>query len=303
MLKRTLGRTGLAVTVLGHGAMEIRGPRIWKGRPVTDQEAQLILNKVLDAGINFIDTAWDYGLSEQYIGQFIAHRRKEYVLATKCGCTWENKGDYDDTPHVWTRANLAKNIESSLQRMKTDYVDIWQLHNPTPDQVKQGDLVPFMEQVKKQGKVRHVAISSTLPHIPEYLKWNCFDTYQIPYSLLERKHEESIAKVGKSGAGVIVRGGVARGEPGSGLGGADRWTKWDAAKLDELLAPGESRTAFLLRYTISHPQMHTTIVGTKNPAHLDENIRAAEAGPLKADVYAEAKRRLDSVGEKSEAAG
>jgi aryl-alcohol dehydrogenase-like predicted oxidoreductase len=70
-----------------------------------------------------------------------------------------------------------------------------------------------------------------------------------------------------------------------------------------LLALGETRTAFLLRYTITHPQMHTTIVGTKNPAHLDENIRAAEAGPLKSDVYAETKRRLDSVGEKSEAVG
>lgn len=300
MQKRALGKTGLSVTVLGHGAMEIRGTRIWKGRPVTDDEAKLILNKVLDSGINFIDTAWDYGKSEEYIGKFISHRRKEYVLATKCGCTWVNQGDHDDTPHVWTRDNLRRNIESSLERMKTDYVDIWQLHNPTPEQVKQDDLVPFMEQVKKEGKVRHVAISSTSPHIAEYLKWNCFDSYQIPYSALERKHEEAIARVGKAGCGVIVRGGVARGEPGSGLGGTDRWAKWDVAKLDELLAPDESRTAFLLRYTISHPQMHTTIVGTKNPAHLDENLKAAEAGPLKPEVYAEAKRRLDAAGEKPE---
>jgi aryl-alcohol dehydrogenase-like predicted oxidoreductase len=300
MEKRTLGRTGLQVTVLGHGAMEIRGPRIWGGRPVTDEEADRILNAVLDGGINFIDTAWDYGKSEEYIGKCLAGRRKEYILATKCGCTWEDKGDHDDTPHVWTRDNLRKNIESSLQRMKTDYVDLWQLHNPSPDQVQAEDLVACMEQVKKEGKVRHVAISSTLPHIPTYLEWGAFDSYQIPYSALERRHETAITRVGEAGCGVIVRGGVARGEPGSGLGGKDRWESWEKARLDELLAPGESRTAFLLRFTIAHPHMHTTIVGTKSPEHLKENIQAAQAGPLPAEIYNEAKSRLDAAGQTPE---
>lgn len=303
MQKRTLGKTGLQVTVLGHGAMEIRGPRIWGGRPVTDDEADRILNAVLDAGINFIDTAWDYGLSEQYIGKFIARRRDQYVLATKCGCTWVDKGNHDDTPHVWTRDNLRHNIETSLQRMKTDYVDLWQLHNPAPEQTQAEDLVAFMEQVRKEGKVRHVGISSTLPHIPVYLQWGTFESYQIPYSALERRHEKAITRVGEAGAGVIVRGGVARGEPGAGLGGQDRWGAWNQARMDELLAPGESRTAFLLRFTISHPHMHTTIVGTKNPDHLQENVKAAEAGPLPADVYAEAKRRMDTAGQAPEAVG
>jgi aryl-alcohol dehydrogenase-like predicted oxidoreductase len=297
MEKRKLGKTNLNVTVLGHGAMEIRGPRIWGGRPVTDAEADRILNAVLDAGINFIDTAWDYGLSEEYIGKFIAHRRNEYVLATKCGCTWVNKGDHDDTPHVWTRENLRRNIESSLQRMKTDFIDIWQLHNPSPEDVEKGDLVPFMEQVKKEGKVRHVAISSTLPHLPVYLKWGVFETYQIPYSALERTHELVISQVADAGCGVIVRGGVAGGEPGVGRGGKDRWAIFEQAKLDELCAPGESRTTFLMRYTISHPGMHTTIVGTKIPEHLAENIKAAQAGPLKPDIYEEAKRRLTAAGQ------
>ena len=302
MEKRTLGRTNLSVTVLGHGAMEIRGTRIWGGRPVTDQEAKTILNAVLDAGINFIDTAWDYGLSEEYIGKFISHRRKEYVLATKCGCTWVNKGDHDETPHVWTRENLAKNLETSLQRMKTDFIDLWQFHNPTPEQVHAEDLVGFMQDAKKQGKIRHIAISATLPHIPTYLKWNVFDSYQIPYSALERRHENAIADCANSGAGVIIRGGVARGEPGAGLGAADRWKSFEDAKLDELRAPGESRSAFLLRFTISHPGCHTTIVGTKVPAHLQENINAANAGPLPAKTYEEAKKRLTAAGQVPEAA-
>jgi aryl-alcohol dehydrogenase-like predicted oxidoreductase len=301
MEKRILGKTGLAVTVLGHGAMEIRGPRIWGGRPVTDTEAERILHAVLDSGINFIDTAWDYGLSEEYIGKFISGRRKEYILATKCGCTWVDKGDHDETPHVWTRETLRRNIESSLQRMKTDFIDIWQLHNPTPEDVERDELVAFMEQVKKEGKVRHVAISSTLPHLPIFLKWGVFETFQIPYSALERVHEVAISKVAAAGCGVIVRGGVARGEPGAGLGGKDRWTLFEQAKLDELCVPGESRTTFLMRFTISHPGMHTTIVGTKSPEHLAENIAAAQAGPLAADTYEEAKRRLAAAGQVPEA--
>ena len=92
---------------------------------------------------------------------------------------------------------------------------------------------------------------------------------------------------------------MARGAPEeAGLGNRDRWANWEQAGLDELRAPGESRTAFLLRFTLSHPDMHTTIVGTMNPNHLAENLRAAEAGSLLADVYAEAKRRLDAAGEK-----
>jgi aryl-alcohol dehydrogenase-like predicted oxidoreductase len=297
MQKRKLGRTGLEVTVLGHGAMEIRGSRIWSGRPVTEKEAQTILNAVLDAGINFIDTAWDYGLSEEFIGKFISHRRSEYVLATKCGCTWLDKGDHDETPHVWTRENLRRNIEDSLRRMRTDHIDLWQLHNPAPDQVQQEDLVAFMQQVKSEGKVRHIAISSTLPHLATFLSWGAFESFQIPYSALERVHENALTLANRAGCGVIVRGGVARGEPGAGLGAADRWDAFEKARLDELLAPGESRTTFLMRFTISHPDMHTTIVGTKNPAHLAENVKAAQAGPLPPAVYAEAKTRLTAAGQ------
>jgi len=299
MERRMLGRTGLAVTPLSYGAMEIRGPRIWNGRPVTDAEAERILNTVLDVGINFIDTAYDYGLSEEYIGHFLSRRRSDYYLATKCGCTVVNAGDKDETPHVWTRENLLHNIETSLRRMQTDYIDVWQLHNPTVEQVEAGDLVRVMEEVKAAGKVRWIGISSTLPHITTFISWGVFDTYQIPYSALERTHEAVITAAAQSSAGTIIRGGVARGAPEeAGLGHRDRWTIWEQAKLDELRAPGESRTAFLLRFTLTHPDMHTTIVGTMNPDHLAENLRAAQAGPLPPNLYAEAKRRLDAAGEK-----
>lgn len=292
-----LGRTGLPVTRLGYGAMEVRGSRIWGGRPVSEGQAKTILNAVLDSGINFIDTANDYGRSEEFIGKYISNRRDEFILATKCGCkvTYRDENT-DDTPHIWTRENLNRGLIESLERMKTDYVDIMQLHNPPADEVNQNKLVDALQEMQAQGKVRWISISTTLPHLPTYIKLGVFDTFQIPYSALEREHEEWIGEAARAGIGIIIRGGVARGEVGVGLGNADRWKRFEAAGLDELRAPGESRTGFLLRFTLSHPNADTTIVGTLYPEHLDENIQAALQGPLPAEVYTEAKKRLDGIG-------
>jgi aryl-alcohol dehydrogenase-like predicted oxidoreductase len=202
----------------------------------------------------------------------------------------------DDTPHAWTRDNLFRGLEESLQRMKTDYVDIMQLHNPPVEETEKNHLVDALKEMQQQGKVRFISISTTLPHLPTYLEWGVFDTFQIPYSALEREHEEWISRAAKAGIGTIIRGGVARGEVGVGLGNENRWKKFEEAGLDELRESGESRTAFLLRFTLSHPKVDTTIVGTLYPEHLRENLAAVERGPLPANVYDEAKRRLNSVG-------
>lgn len=291
----TLGRTGLEVTRLGYGAMEIRGTRRG-GRPVEDSQAEGILNAVVDLGITFIDTANCYGRSEEFIGRFLSHHRDEFILATKCGCTTVYKDEHtDDYPHVWTRENLFRGLHESLSRLKTDYVDVMQLHNPSVEQCEEGDLVSALQDMKAQGKVRWIGISSTTPHLDTYISWGVFDTFQIPYSALERKHEELIQTAADSGAGVVVRGGVARGEPGEGLGKQDRWALWDKTKLDELLDEGETRTSFLLRFTNTHPGMSTNIVGTMNQEHLRRNVEAAQRGALQPDIYEEAKRRLDAA--------
>lgn len=296
MQTRTLGRTGLKVTRLGYGAMELRGRRIWDGRPITNRQAGTILNAVLDGGINFIDTSYDYGLSEEFIGECIAHRRDEYYLATKCGCTVVYKGPRDDTPHVWTRANLMNNIETSLKRLKTDCVDIWQLHNPTVEDVERNNLLDVMDRVRSQGKARWLGISTTSPFIERFLEWDFFDVFQVPYSAMQTEHADLITRIAQRDIGAIIRGGIAQGEPGISYRGLrERWLPWHKADLDQLRDFDESPTAFLLRFTLSHPDVQTVIVGTLNPAHLAENLKAADAGPLYRDVYYEAKRRLEAV--------
>ena len=296
---RQLGRTGLKVTTLGYGAMELRGaPR---GRDVSDEDAGRILNAALDAGINFVDTSIDYGVAEERIGNYISNRRSEYYLATKCGCL---SGELERNPpparpnmrfpHVFTPENILNGIEQSLRRMKTDYVDILQFHaSPSKQQLEEHGALDCVLDLKKQGKVRFVGMSGTIPNLKEHIEMGVFDEFQIPYSALERDHEELIAAASMAGAGIVIRGGVAKGAPGKEEGSA--WDKWQQADLDDLLGDMTSME-FMLRFTISHPHMDTTIVGTINPDHLQDNVNALLKGPLPADIYEEAKKRLSDAG-------
>jgi aryl-alcohol dehydrogenase-like predicted oxidoreductase len=298
-----LGRTGLVVTKLGYGAMELRGPDDGRAKDVLPAEANALLNAVLDAGINYIDTSPDYGVSEEHIGRAISHRRDEFFLASKCGCPVE-PATTGSRKHVFTRANVRAGVEQSLRRMKTDHLDVVQFHhNPSRATLEDNDSVGELEELRRQGKVRFVGVSGTLPNLADQVAMGVFDVFQIPYSALEREHEEAITAAAATGAGVVVRGGVARGVPDPenpryGRMSADyramlerRKTRLERADLDDLL-DGMSTIAFLLRFTLTHPDMATAIVGTANPAHLAANVTAARAGPLPQDVYEAARERF-----------
>jgi aryl-alcohol dehydrogenase-like predicted oxidoreductase len=292
--KRQLGRSGLQVTTLGYGAMELRGgPR---GREVSEEQAERILNAVLDSGINFIDTSIDYGLSEERIGRYISSRRDEYYLATKAGC-WalptEPPGG-GERPHVFTPENIRAGIEQSLRRMNTDYVDLLQFHSsPSKAQMEEHGGLQTLLDLKKEGKVRFIGVSGTFPNITEQIELGVFDEFQIPYSALQREHEDVIHQASEAGAGIVVRGGAAKGGPGKEEG--SWWDVWQKVGVDDLLGD-MSRMEFILRFTYTHPDLDTTIVGTVNPDHLRDNIEALLKGPLPPEMYEEAKRRLAMAG-------
>ena len=296
---RTLGRTGEDVTVLGYGAMELRSSRL------DPKEVDALLNSVLDAGINMIDTSPDYGASEEHIGRAISHRRDEYFLASKCGCpVGEVVGDGGPAgrEHSFTRENVRAAVEQSLQRMGTDRIDLVQFHiSPSPETLAEHDSVAELLALRDEGKIRFLGMSGTLPNLPDQIAMGVFDAFQIPYSAVEREHEDAISEAAAAGAGTIVRGGVARGFPEPRAELPERYQEMIRARnerfadtdISDLLGDMTSME-FMLRFTISHPDMHTTIVGTKNPEHLAANIAAAEHGPLPSDTYDEAKRRFDA---------
>jgi aryl-alcohol dehydrogenase-like predicted oxidoreductase len=305
-----LGRTGLEVTKLGYGAMELRGSAGGRGRDVDSGDATRILNQVLDSGINFIDTSPDYGDSEELIGRSISGRRDEFFLASKCGCPVNvpPPAPGERPEHVFTPDNIRAGVEQSLRRMNTDHLDIVQFHaSPSRDVLEHNGAVDALVALRDEGKIRFLGMSGTLPNISDHIKMGVFDAFQIPYSALEREHEEIITEAAVSGSGTIVRGGVARGAPDKSPDAISDWppewrqmmqqrmeqrrADWEGAKLDDLL-DGATRTEFMLRFTITHPDMHTTIVGTANPDHLAANVAAAAKGPLPAGVYEAAKALL-----------
>lgn len=299
-----LGRTGVEVTKLGFGAMELRNAG-------GEDAATRLLNDVLDAGITIIDTSPDYGPSEELIGAGISHRRNEFFLASKCGCQVEPPppaGAFPD--HLFDRRNIRAGVEQSLRRMRTDHLDLVQVHmSPSRSTLEQQDSIAELEALRDEGKVRFIGMSGTLPELSDHIGMGVFDAFQIPYSALERDHETSISDAAGAGAGTIIRGGVARGVPEAlpatyarlpesmrtrlERATEERKARWRAAEADlRDLLEGMTRMEFLLRFTLSHPDMHTTIVGTANPAHLADNVAAARKGPLPPDLYDEARRRL-----------
>jgi len=282
--------------MLGYGAMELRGaPR---ARDISDGQAETILRAALDAGINYIDTSIDYGLSEERIGRYIAHRRDNYYLASKCGCLVgappAPRGER--SPHIFSRENVIAGVEQSLRRMKTDYLDVVQFHiSPSRQTLEENGALDALLQLQAAGKVRFIGMSGTLPNLRDHIAMGIFDVFQVPYSAVEREHEDVISRAAEAGAGIVIRGGAAKGAPSTEKQTGLQWDRWKRAQLDDLL-DGMTSVEFVLRFTFSHPHMHTTIVGTVNPAHLQANLAALEKGPLPSDVYVEAKRRLGAAG-------
>jgi len=282
--------------MLGYGAMELRGaPR---GRDVTEEQAETILHAALDAGINYIDTSIDYGLSEARIGRYIADRRSEYYLASKCGClvgaSPAPRGQR--SPHVFTRDNILAGVEQSLARMKIDHIDVLQFHiSPSRQTLEEHGALETVLELKRAGTIQCAGMSSTLPHLSDHIAMGVFDVFQIPYSVVEREHETLITAAAEAGAGIVIRGGAAKGAPTEGKQAGVQWDRWQHAHLDDLLE-GMTPMEFILRFTFTHPDLHTNIVGTVNPVHLQRNVNVLMQGPLQADVYAEAKRRLAAAG-------
>ncbi len=282
--------------------MELR--RRPRGPQIADQHAGRLLNAVLDGGINLIDTSPDYGRSEELIGTCVGHRRDEFLLASKCGCPLVVPvGAVPPYPHDYSPGNVRADVEQSLRRLRTDRLDLVQVHmSPAKATLEENGTVETLKGLQADGKVRFIGMSGILPDLPDHIAMGVFDVFQIPYSAVQRDHEELITEAAGAGAGTFIRGGAARGavaedknwrtgplsqDPGVGQ------RNWETSGLADLLSEaGMSNMEFVLRFTLSHPGLSTTIVGTANPVHLASNIAVAQRGPLPADLYEEAKKRL-----------
>lgn len=282
----SLGNTNLKVTRLGYGTMELRdlkGKRshpssMMLGRLSTESQADRSLNAALDAGITFIDTAWAYGRSEEFIGRFISHRRDEYVLATKVG----NRYRGCSSTNGWTPLALSNCLDESLCRLRTTEVDLLQLHNPTPADLSDGSCLHALEIMKKQGKFRFLGISSGFPHINAFLEMGVFDTVQVPFSAIFPENLDAICRAASMGVGVIVRGILGEGVP---LGTVNKralfeklLSRWQDEAVKEKFGGNVSNT--LIRYVLAKSNIDVALFGSLNPDHILANSCASKQTPL-----------------------
>jgi aryl-alcohol dehydrogenase-like predicted oxidoreductase len=299
---RRLGNTDIVVNRLGYGAMELTGaPR---ARAIDEGEALRFLNEVVDLGISYIDTSIDYGLSETLIGKALSHRRNDFALASKCACQVgvEGVGEAHEK-HIYTSENVTAGVEQSLRRLKTDRLDVVQVHgNPTRKQLEEGGVIEALLRLRREGKVRWLGLSSRLPLLAEFVDADYLDVVQVPYSALQRTNETLIASLKKAGKAIVARGVTGRGAPAKQwhtrpIGTADGEVRdlWERARIDELLGD-LSPMEFMIRFALSNDDIDVALVATTNPDHLAADLAFANRGRLPPETYRAACARLDAAG-------
>jgi aryl-alcohol dehydrogenase-like predicted oxidoreductase len=264
--QRTLGNTGLKVSRLGVGLAEI-------GSLTEEKEAGKVLNAALDGGINFLDTAACYGVSEELIGRTVSHRRDEYILASKCGHV---TGGY--IGEEWTAPTVRDSIDRSLRRLQTDVIDIMQLHSCGVDVLERGEVIEELHKAQKAGKVRFIGYSGDNEAAAWAVDSGLFATLQTSFNLVDQRARTQIFdKARAQGMGIITKRPIANGVWGASASPSDYASEYfrRAQILQQegaLPQAPENRIWLSLAFTLAHEAVDTAIVGTRNSAHMQANI-------------------------------
>jgi aryl-alcohol dehydrogenase-like predicted oxidoreductase len=273
--KRRISTMDKEVTFIGFGALSIG--RDWgltdKKRP-DEAEAGILLNDVLDLGINLIDTASAYHRSEERIGISISSRRDEYILASKCG----EHNDEPATFYDFSYDAIKESIDRSLKLLKTDSIDLMQIHfGPDPEKVlADGETVRAMKDAQKEGKVRYLGASIDGELAKQCILSGDFDVMQMEYHLLNQLNEDNIKLCEEKGIGVLIRTGLGRGL----LTSKALQAELKPAKLKQLLElvndDGELLSTLALNFLYENKGISSVLIGTKNLGHLKKNIELLE---------------------------
>ncbi|MBO8172289.1 MAG: aldo/keto reductase [Bacillaceae bacterium] len=284
MKKNQLGQSDLYVTEIGLGCMTLG----------TDEDkATRIIHEALDRGVNFFDTAdlYDYGQNEEIVGKALQGKRDQVILATKVGNRWnENKDGWHWDP---SKAYIKEAVKESLRRLRTDYIDLYQLHGGTIDDPIDETIEAF-EELKEEGWIRYYGISSIRPNvIREYVKRSNIVSVMSQYSILDRRpEEETLSLLHQNGISLIARGPVAKGLLSERVfdNGAADYLDYSAEEVQELVEKlkgltdsNRSITQTALRYTLAHPAVATAIPGASRPEQLIHNVQAGDVAGLTKD--------------------
>jgi aryl-alcohol dehydrogenase-like predicted oxidoreductase len=297
MERRIFGKTGMEVSVLGFGGAEIGF------RKESPETVSRLLNAALDAGLNVLDTGECYSSgdehpsSEELIGQAVSHRRDAVYLFTKCGHAArfpEFQG------RDWSPELLTASIDRSLKHLRTDYVDLIQLHSCGEDVLRQGDVITVLQKARDAGKARYIGYSGDNNHAVYAVECGAFDSLQTSINIADQSVVTgALAKATERGMGVIAKRPIANAAwqfDEESSRGAYHYTY--LKRLQELAYPFLNEPDSIgtaLRFTLSLPGVHTAIVGTSKPDRWQQNAAMLEAGMLSAAEMEAIRARWDAV--------
>ena len=299
MKTRLLGKTELELTVIGFGAWAIGGGDYAFGwGPQDDQESIKAIHKALDLGVNWIDTAPVYGLgrSEEVVGRAIKGIREEVVVATKCGFVWNEQREISATLKA---ESVEREVEDSLRRLGTDYIDLYQIHWPNPEEDIE-EAWKVMAGLVEDGKVRYPAVSNfSVEQLERISPIHPVASLQPPYSMFRRSIEaEILPYCSENGIGVVVysplQNGLLTGKftkeliqnlPDSDFRKTtnrhfqEPQVDINLAAVEELRPVaddcGLSLAQLALAWVLRRQEVTSAITGTRKPAQIEETVKAA----------------------------
>ncbi|HEY2154519.1 MAG TPA: aldo/keto reductase [Isosphaeraceae bacterium] len=273
MEQRKFGKTDMTVSVLGFGGAEIG----FEG--ASDDTVERLLGDALDAGLNVIDTAECYMDSEEKIGRAVSHRRHDFHLFTKCG--------HPEKPGVgdWRPESLLASIERSLKRLKTDRVDLVQLHSCSLDDLRQGDVIAALQKARDKGQTRYIGYSGDGQAAKFAIESGVFDSLQTSVSIADQEAIKLTLPLAEArGIAVIAKRPIANAawRYGAKCDNGYHRPYWERLKALEygFLADPKQAAATALRFTLAQPAVCTMIVGTTKPGRWRENAAILDQGPL-----------------------
>lgn len=289
---RVLGRTGLWVSEISFGAVEIGMPY---GIPTagglerpSEKEAHALLHAALDMGVNFIDTARAYGESEEIIGRALKGRRHEFIVATKV-YHYADRG----LSAAEQRRAVRESIETSLRALQTDVIDVLQIHSATQEVLERGDVLLEMEKAQRAGKVRFLGATVYGVEAPRIaVQDGHYDVIQVAYNMLDRRLEAEVLPLAhEKDIGVVVRSVLLKGvlTPRYASLPAELAELREAARRLEALVRDEceSLAEAAFRYVLANPHISTALVGTGKLRNLERAAEYAGRGPLSPSLAAE----------------
>ena len=278
-------------SVLGFG-----GAEIGYNPNQTQAEVNDLLNSALDAGLKVIDTAAAYKTSEEMIGEAVGKRRKDFYLLTKCGALDAF------TRSDWSKKGILETIETSLRNLKTDYLDIAQLHSCDTEVLRRGEAIEALQRAQEKGYTRFIGYSGDNEDARTAIEIGIFDSLQTSVSIADQSPIDGNIKLAtEKGLGVIAKRPIANAvwrhdsKPESSYH-HEYWDRIQKLEFDFLKKSLEEATATALRFTLSIPGVDTMIVGTTRPNRWQENAKYVAEGNMSSEEFEAIRERWREVG-------